>query len=282
MAQRDRKVIGLSLLTRDIPFHREIEAGVARAAERAGLGVVVSDSHYSASDQASRIAAHASSKDVDALVVTPCDPVAVGAAIEQANRAGLPVFTVDIASAGRRGEVVTHVGSDNVEGGRKAGQLLVKALGGRGIVLMVMHPGIASMLDRIRGFREVVGASRGILVVGEIPIFGKAREESAARVGEMLGRSAVKGIFCCNDEFALGAAAAVEAAGRAGQVFIVGFDGTDEARQAIRAGKLHADVVQQPGRMAELAVAAVRDHLAGTPVPPRIVAELTTCTAADA
>lgn len=282
MAQRDRKVVGVSMLTLDIPFHRELEAGVRRAAQQAGLDVVVEDSHYAASDQAARIGAHAASRDVDALLLTPCDPVAVGAPIEQANRAGLPVFTVDIASAGGRGKVVTHVGSDNVEGGRKAGELMVQALGGRGIVLMVMHPGIASMLDRIRGFREVVGASRGILVVGELPVFGKAREESAARVGEMLGRSAVKGIFCCNDEFALGAVAAVEAAGRTGKVVIVGFDGTDEARQAIRVGKIHADVVQQPARMAELAVGAVRDHLAGKPVPPRIVAELTTCTAADA
>ncbi len=282
MAQRDRKVIGLSMLTLDIPFHRELRAGVERAARQAGLEVVVTDSHYRASDQATHLAAHVASDDVDALLVTPCDPVAVGAAIDQANRAGLPVFTVDIASAGDRGRVVTHVGSDNVEGGRMAGELMVKALGGRGTVLMVMNPGIASMLDRIRGFREVVGTARGVLVIGEIPVFGQPRQESAALIGEMLGRAQVKGIFCCNDEFAMGAVAAVEAAGRAGQVTIVGFDGTDEARQAIRAGKIHADVVQQPARMAELVVGAIRDHLAGKPVPPRVVAELTTYTAADA
>jgi ribose transport system substrate-binding protein len=282
MAQRDRKVIGVSLLTRDIPFHRELEAGAERASQQAGLDVVVSDSHYSASNQATRIAAHAAARDVDALLVTPCDPVAVGEPIEQANRAGLPVFTLDIASASSRGKVVTHVGSDNVEGGKRAGELMVKALGGRGIVVMVMHPGIASMVDRIRGFREVVGASRGILVVGELAIFGQARAESAARLGEMLGRTAVKGIFCCNDEFAMGAVAAVEAAGHAGKVTIVGFDGTEEARQAILAGKIHADVVQQPVRMAELAVGAIRDHLAGKPVPSRVVAELTTCTAESA
>ncbi len=282
MAQRDRTVIGLSMLTLEIPFHRALRAGVERAARQAGLEVVVTDSHYRASDQATHLAAHVASGDVDALLVTPCDPVAVGAAIDQANRAGLPVFTVDIASAGGRGRVVTHVGSDNVEGGRMAGELMVKALGGRGTVLMVMNPGIASMLDRIRGFREVVGAARGVLVIGEIPVFGQPRQESAALIAEMLGRAQVKGIFGCNDEFAMGAVAAVEAAGRAGQVTIVGFDGTDEARQAIRAGKIHADVVQQPARMAELVVGAIRDHLAGKPVPPRIVAELTTYTAADA
>ena len=282
MAQRDRKIIGVSMLTLDIPFHRELRAGVERAAGQAGLDVVVTDSHCRASDQATHVAAHVAARDVDALLVTPCDPVAVGGAIEQANRAALPVFTVDIASAGGRGKVVTHVGSDNVEGGRMAGKLMVEALGGRGTVLMVMNPGIASMLDRIRGFREVMAASRGVLVIGEIPVFGRPREESATLIGEMLGRAPVNGIFCCNDEFAMGAVAAVEAAHRAGKVTIVGFDGTDEARQAIRAGRIHADVVQQPGRMAELAVGAIRDHLAGEPVPPRIVAELTTYTAADA
>jgi ribose transport system substrate-binding protein len=268
------------MLTLDIPFHCELKAGVERAAREAGLGLVVADSHYRASDQATQIAGHAAAADVDALLVTPCDPVGIGEAIEQANHARLPVFTVDIASASGRGQVVTHVGSDNVEGGRMAARLLVEALGGRGTVLIVMNPGIASMLDRIRGFREVVGASRGILVIGEIPVFGKAREESAARIGERIGRAAVNGIFCCNDEFAMGAVAAVEAGGRLGEVAIVGFDGTEEARQAVQAGKMRADVVQQPGRMAELAVFAIRDHLAGKPVPSRIDAELTTCTAA--
>ncbi len=280
MAQRDRKIIGVSMLTLDIPFHRELRAGVERAARQAGLDVVVDDSHYRASDQATRIGAHVAAGDVDALLVTPCDPAGIGEAIEQANRAGLPVFTVDIGSASQRGRVVAHVGSDNVEGGRMAGRLLVEALGGRGTVLIVMNPGIASMLDRIRGFREVVGASRGILVVGEVPVFGRPREESAARIGERIARAAVKGIFCCNDEVAMGALEAVEAAGRVGEVVIIGFDGTEEARQAIRAGKIRADVVQQPDRMGELAVLAVRDHLAGKAVPSRIEAELTICTAA--
>ncbi len=281
MAQRDRTTVGYSMLTRDIPFHRELEAGVRRAAEQAGFDVTVSDSRYGAAAQAAWIGARAASKDVDALLVTPCDPVAVGAAVEQANRAGLPVITLDIARAGDRGKVVSHVGSDNVEGGRSAARLMVEALGGRGIVLMVMHPGIGSMLDRIVGFREGVRAAKGILVAGELPVFGQARAESAELIGKMLGRSPLQGIFCCNDEFALGAAEAVERAGLAGKVVIIGFDGTDEARQAVRTGRIHGDVVQQPVRMAELAVGAIRDHLAGRPVPPRIVAELTTYTAAD-
>ena len=69
----------------------------------------------------------------------------------------------------------------------------------------------------------------------------------------------------------VGALAAVEKAGRAGRVTIVGFDAVPEAREAIAAGRLHADVIQQPKVIGRRTIEAVADSLAGKPVPPAVL-----------
>jgi ribose transport system substrate-binding protein len=66
---------------------------------------------------------------MDAIIVCPADSKGIGPAIEQANNAGIPVFTADIAAQG--GRVVSHVASDNLAGGRLAADFIARALGGQ-------------------------------------------------------------------------------------------------------------------------------------------------------
>ncbi len=280
--ERAQKVIGVSMLTLGVQFHRELKAGLEKAASDAGYGIRLTNAEYRAAGQAIQVARLAVRRQVDAMVLTPCDCATVGIPIEQANRAGIPVFTVDIAKTGSRGKVVSHIASDNLAGGRKAGELMVQALGGRGKVVIVMLPGMTSMVDRVRGFKESLSVAKGIEIVGEIPVWLDPRKESAAALRQMLGRFAVDGIFCANDEFAMGAVAAVEAAGKLGQVKIVGYDGTEEVRAEIQRGRVYGDIVQHPTDMAKLAIGAVRDHFAGRAVPPFIPAEVSVYTAVAA
>ena len=81
----------------------------------------------------------------------------------------------------------------------------------------------------------------------------------------------LKGIFGINDDSALGALAAVEKAGKLGQVVIVGFDAVPEAREAIKAGKIYADVVQQPREIGAKTIDAVKTYMSGGQVPPAIL-----------
>lgn len=282
MAERAQKVVGVSLLTQEIQFHREIKLGLEKAAREAGFALALTVAEFRAADQAIQVARFAARKEVDAIVLTPCDSGSVGIPIEQANRAGIPVVTLDIADTSGRGRVVTHVASDNLAGGRKAAELMVKALNGRGKVLVTTHPGVTSMADRVRGFKEVLAANQGMQLVGEVPVWNEPRKECAAVLGQMLARISVDGVFGGNDEFAMGALAAVEAAGKLGKVVIVGYDGTEEARAEIQRGRIYGDIVQHPAEMAALSIRAIRDHLAGKSLPPFLPAEVTVYTAADA
>ena len=83
---------------------------------------------------------------VDAIVVCPVDSKGIGPAIERANAAKIPVFTADIAADG--GQVVSHVASDNVAGGRLAAEYIAKRLGDKGDVGIIGEPDVQSTIDR--------------------------------------------------------------------------------------------------------------------------------------
>jgi ribose transport system substrate-binding protein len=82
-------------------------------------------------------------------------------------------------------------------------------------------------------------------------------------------------VFAINDPSALGALAAVEKAGRLDRITIVGFDGEVPACQAIKEGKIHADVVQHPAEIARKTVDAVIRYLGGEKVEPEILIPVT-------
>jgi ribose transport system substrate-binding protein len=265
-----RIVVGVSLLTRTHPFSHELEAGLPAAADERGWELLVQAGEFDVARQKDQVQDFIV-RQVDAIIVSPCDSKSIGTSVQAANRAGIPVFTSDIAVLAADARVECHVASDNVAGGRLAGRALAEALGGQGRVAIIDHPEVESVIQRVAGFEEELGKHPGLEVVAKLP--GKGVKDVAFRTAEdiLLAHPELDGIFGINDDSALGALAAVEKAGRAGRVTIVGFDAVPEARAAIAAGRIHADVIQQPGLIGRETVRVVAEHLAGREVPPRIL-----------
>ena len=140
--------------------------------------------------------------------------------------------------------------------------------GGKGKIAIIDHPEVESVIQRVRGFEEGMASQPGIRIVAKLS--GRGMKDAAFRTAEDILQSHpdLDGIFGINDDSALGALAAVEKAGRLGRVAIVGFDAMPEARQAIRAGRIFADVVQQPRTIGEETIKAVAGYLAGEKVAP--------------
>jgi ribose transport system substrate-binding protein len=193
------------------------------------------------------------------------DSAGIAGAVKKANAAKVPVFTADIAAQG--GDVVCHVASDNVQGGRLAGEYLAKLLGGKGKVVIIDHPVVTSVQDRTRGFMEAISKYPDIQVVDRPPGDG-VRDKAMAVTETMLQKHPdLAGIFAINDSTALGALKAVESMGRT-NVVIVGYDGDPEARREIlRGSALKADAVQFPRKIGSTVVEMVAKHLRGEPVP---------------
>ncbi|HEY9282917.1 MAG TPA: substrate-binding domain-containing protein [Pyrinomonadaceae bacterium] len=254
------KRIGVTLLTREHEFYRELEAGLREAAQKAGYELIITSGDFDLAKQQSQIENFIVQR-VGAIVVCPADSKGIGPAIERANQAGIPVFTADISAQG--GKVVSHIASDNLAGGRMAADFVARALGGQGEVGIIGQQEVQTGLDRENGFKEEIGKHPGIKVV--MVLNGRGVRDQALKAAEdmLQGNPGIKAIFGINDDSALGALSAAEARGR-NDLVIVGYDATPEAVNAIRRGsQLKADVAQQPRDIGAKTVEAVAAHLSG-------------------
>ncbi len=270
--------IGVSLLTAEHQFYRDLEASLTEQADKGGCRLQIAYGEFDHLRQAAQIDDFIARK-VDALLIAPCDSKAVGESIVKANAAGIPVFTVDIANLSGKGRVVAHIASDNKEGGRQAGRLMAEALKGQGKVAIINHPNVTSVMERVAGFKDYLRAYQGIQIIADIPAWGQRDRAMAIMEDLLLMMPELDGVFAINDDSALGALRAVEAAGLAGKVAIVGYDATPEAYEAIKAGKIYGDVIQYPREIGRLAMQAVQDYLAGKQVPAYIPVKVGTFTA---
>ena len=274
-------VVGVSLLTRTHPFYQDLEAGLKEAADSAGFELIVTAGEFDVAKQKDQIHDFIVQK-VNAIIVSPCDSRSIGTAITAANEAGIPVFTADIACLASEANVVSHIASDNIEGGRLAARAVAEAINGTGKIAIIDHPEVESVIQRVSGFEEEIAKHEGITIVAKLS--GHGVKDQAFRTAEDVLQSHpdLKAFFGINDDSALGALAAVEKAGKVGKVKIIGFDAVPEARKAIAEGRIYADVIQQPKVIGKSTIDAVKTYLSGGTLESTILIPCDLFTQADA
>ena len=255
--------IGLALSTLNNPFFVSLRDGAQAAADEAGVELVVTDARDDATQQADQVQNFVT-QQLDAVLINPVDSDAAGPIVTPLISEGVPVVAVDRGVNGA--EVNSFVASDNVLGGRLAADALAEAIGEEGQVIVLQGvAGTSASRERGQGFSEGIAAYPGIEVVATQPAdFDRAQGLDVA-TNLLQANPDVVGIFAENDEMALGAVQALGA--RAGQdVFVVGFDGTDDGVTAIEAGTMYASVAQQPEELGRAAVEAALALIAGEEV----------------
>jgi ribose transport system substrate-binding protein len=212
------------------------------------------------------------SQGVDGIILAPLDEKALVRPVEEARQLGVPAVIVDSALASD--QIVSFVATDNVKGGEMAADELGRLLGGKGRVLLLRYQeGSASTAAREEGFLARLKAAWPGLELVAADQYAGPTVDTAKRASENLlnrfGRD-VQGVFVVNETSTGGMLLALQDAGLAGKVKLVGFDGTPALVAAMRAGQLHGFALQNPFRMAGLAVETMVDHLRGKPVPKRV------------
>ncbi|WP_400162716.1 ribose ABC transporter substrate-binding protein RbsB [Brevibacillus sp. TJ4] len=262
--------IGLAVSTLNNPFFVTLRDGAQKAADEAGVELLVVDAQDDTAKQISGVE-DLIQKKVDVLLINPTDSAAIVTAVEAANQANIPVITVDRASEG--GQVVSHIASDNIAGGKMAGEFILEKLGGAGnIVELQGIAGTSAARDRGQGFHEAVDNKDGVAVVASQPAdFDRAK---GMNVMENILQSTpdVQAVFAHNDEMALGALQAIEAQGK--DILVVGFDATDDAVKAVNDGKMAATVAQKPDLIGETALQTAVKVANGEQVEANIPVEL--------
>jgi ribose transport system substrate-binding protein len=276
------KTIGVSIQNREAQFYQDMEAGMKAEAAKYGYTVNVVDASRDNSKQQSQVEDFISQK-VAAIVLTPYDSQAIGSAIVEANKAGIPVFTADIANGSSQGVVVAHIASDNVQGGGQAGKLMCAAVGASGSVAILDEPEVTSVQDRVKGFKAALASGcPGVKIVADIDGGGERAKASSATDDILQSHKDLKGVFGINDDSALGASKSIAAAGLTGKVAVIGYDATPEARDAIKAGTMYGDAIQHPDQIGAKTIDAIADSFAGKTVAKKIAVPVGTFTKADA
>jgi ribose transport system substrate-binding protein len=282
--KRARPLVGVTLLTETHAFYKVLEDTLRSEAAAKNMDLVIVACEMDPAKQASQLEDFITQK-VDAILAAPCDSSAIVPYLQKADEAGIPVFTADIAAHG--GKVASHIASDNLEGGRLAARTLAERIGGKGDVIIIDHPEVASVQDRVRGFEEELAKFPGVKIVQRPSASGQRAKAMAAMEDMLQAQRGLKGVFAINDDSALGAVSVLDAAKRT-DIVVVGFDATDEAQAAIRRGSpLKADVMQHPDQIGRAAIDVIARKLAGQAVPPTVavpvsVVDATTLAAAQA
>jgi len=264
------KSIGVSIQDLQAQFYESMQQGMKDEAAKYGYTITFTDANRDQARQTSQVEDFLS-QHVDAIILTPVDSTAVGPAIVEANNANVPVFTADIASTSSKGVVVSHVASDNVQGGRVAADLLCKALGGQGTVAIIDQPEVTSVQDRVKGFRqELATKCPAVTIVADQTAGGDRVQASTVMDNLLQTYPNLSGVFGINDDSALGALKSVKSAGKLGKVKIVGYDATPEAQQAIDAGQMVGDPEQHPDQIGKITIDQIHLYFLGK-TPPKYI-----------
>ncbi len=268
--------VALVLKTLNNPFFIEMQRGAREAADRLGVDLVVQAAERELDvEKQMQIIENLIQTRVDALCVTPSGSKEIIPAILKANRAGIPVLILDTkvdASAEQEGaRFDTFIGSDNYQGGRLAGQFILEQLGGKAkVAILEGIPGHETGDNRLRGFRDAIAGAPGVEIVASQPANWERDQGFNVFQNILEAHPEVDTLFACSDLMALGALEAIAAAGRTGEIRIIGFDALAEARQAIAEGTMLASIAQFSDEMGRLAVENALRRIRGEEIPSSI------------
>jgi ribose transport system substrate-binding protein len=259
-------VIGLAVPSLSHPFFIYLKSNVMDEAEKLGVEVIVADAEDITAKQMS-IVEDFIVRGVDGVLISPIGADALVPAVESLNRAKIPVATVDRKV--NKGDVLVHVGADNVEGGRVAARYIIEKLAGKGDVIELEGtPGASPAIDRKRGFEEEIGKSNIRIVASQTADFQRATGQSVME-NLLQVHSDFQAVYGANDEMILGAVEAMEAYGiDASRVVTVGYDAIPDALRYIKEGKLNATIEQFPGQQAREALRFLVDNIRNGRMPP--------------
>lgn len=266
--ENDRFTIGWSVNNLSREFYQSIEAGVLAKANELGIDVITHDQKGSTAEMISG-ATDLIEQGIDALVIAPVAPEAMIIVSNLAREARIPLVTLDTGYNGA--DIDAFIVSDSFGGGILAGEhalnlIAQHSLTSKNVAIITVEEKFIYARRRGEGFKRVMNES-GYNVVAEIPgnsntVDGyEAMKEILVEYGDDLAL-----VFAENDLMALGAAQAIDEAGKKGQIMVIGFDADPAAIKAIKEGLMQGTIAQKSFEMGELGVEVAYLLLTGGPV----------------
>ncbi|HLZ60162.1 MAG TPA: ABC transporter substrate-binding protein [Ktedonosporobacter sp.] len=254
-----------------VPFYNMVKLGAQDEATKKGVTLQAdAPAQWDPNLQTQIVNAYIA-KNVDAIIIAPCDNQVLVNPLKQASDKGIKVVTVDTFlgdgnyTTGNVTFPVAYVGSDNVKGGNMAGVALIKAIGGKGKVYLQNNaPGASTAVQRAQGFKDALAATNGaVTLVGENFDGGDIAKATAQTAAILQSHPDLAGIFGATAYSAEGAAAAVKNANKSGVVKVAHFDSSEQSIIDLRNGTVDLVIGQLPKQMGTIALDYALQALTG-------------------
>ena len=202
---------------------------------------------------------------VDAIVIAPADSKALVPVCKKAQQAGITVVNIDNkfddAVLAASGVKFAFVGPDNRKGAKAVGDVLAAKLQrGDAVVIIEGAPNAFNGLQRKLGFEDAMKTA-GMKIVSSQSGYWETDKANQVVASLLTEHPDVKAVLCANDSMALGAVAALRAAGKLGQVLVVGYDNIGAVRQLVQEGKILATADQHADQLAVFGIEYALDAL---------------------
>lgn len=271
---KDLESIGISVGLLGNPFFVATIKGIEDRAREINPEVQVTSvsADYDLNKQVSQIDNFIAA-GVDIIMLNAVDASAIAPAVKRAKDAGIVVAAFDVSAPGAHVTVMT----DNVAAGAKACQYIVDNLeGGEGNVIIINGPQSSSIIDRVKGCKDVLSKHEGITILSDDQNGQASRDGGLAVMEGLLTRyDDIDAVFAINDPTAIGASLAAKQLGR-DDFFITAVDGAPDIEQALSSGNsmIKASASQDPYVMAGMALKMGYDVFMGnTPEEDTVLLE---------
>jgi ribose transport system substrate-binding protein len=210
-------------------------------------------------------------RQVNGIVIAPADSKALVTVLKRAKDAGILVVNIDNKLdpevLKQAGLTVPFVGPDNRAGAKKVGEALAAKLkSGDKVAIIEGIPTAFNGQQRRLGFEDAMKAS-GMNIVSVQSGNWEMEKANAVAAAMLSAHDDLKAILCANDNMALGAVAAIQAAGKTGKVLVVGFDNIAAIKQMIADGRVVATADQHGDQLAVFGIEAALKILKGEASP---------------
>lgn len=266
--------LAMVVSTLNNPFFVTMKEGAEAKAQELGYRLIVLDSQNDPSKELANVE-DLVVRGVKVILINPTDSDAVANAIRLANNSNIPVMTLDRGA--NHGKVASHIASDNVAGGKLAAEFIAQRLGAD--VKVIQLEGIAgtsAARERGEGFSMGAAEHKLTILASQPADFDRTKGLNVLE-NLLISNSNANAVFAQNDEMALGAVRAAQAAGKS--LLIVGFDGTKEGIAMVKRKRLAATIAQQPELIGALGIESADKLLKGQaveafiPVPLKVISE---------
>lgn len=270
-AEPKKYTMGISI-PGTVEYFAAMRRGCDEAARELGVELIYVDAEWDAAKQLSQVEDFISRR-VDLIIVIPSDAIGSIAAVEKAKAAGIPIMAlvnaVGLDPHGKYPGLISYIGQDETYTGGLCGEMALEVLGKKGgnVLIIEGRPGTPCQINRTRGFLEKIGVNPTIKIIGLQAADWDPEKAMKVMEDYLQTGQQIDFVFCQYDGMALGALQAIDAAGKTGEITVVGVDGIKAVLEAIKAGKIYGTTWISPVKQGRLGVEYAVKYLQGETIP---------------